>query len=76
MLAEVRAAAAAGEAVRLQRAAHSLKSNAHTFGAQTLGAAARAVELGGLAAAGADALAALQAEYLRAAAALQELCRG
>ena len=75
MLAELRAAQAAGAADEFRRAAHSLKSNGHTFGALRLGEMARALELGGL---GADAapIDALQAEYERAAAALQELARG
>jgi cysteinyl-tRNA synthetase len=34
---------------RFRRAAHSLKSNSNTFGARTLGAMARELELGGLA---------------------------
>jgi HPt (histidine-containing phosphotransfer) domain-containing protein len=61
MLAEMRAALAAGSAEGLRRAAHSLKSNAHTFGAMALGARARALELGGLPADASDidALAAL-----------------
>jgi HPt (histidine-containing phosphotransfer) domain-containing protein len=63
LLAELRAAHAAGDADGYRRAAHSLKSNANTFGAAELGApkvlAAR--------------LAALEAEYARAAQALAEL---
>ena len=75
MLAELRAALAAGDAQGFRRAAHSLKSNSNTFGALRLGEMARELELGGLVADGAP-LDALQAEYERAAAALQELCRG
>jgi HPt (histidine-containing phosphotransfer) domain-containing protein len=75
MLAELRAAQSAGSADRFRRAAHSIKSNANTFGAARLGAAAKALELGGLIADTAP-LDALQAEYERAAAALQELARG
>jgi HPt (histidine-containing phosphotransfer) domain-containing protein len=74
MLAELRDALDAGDADRFRRSAHSLKSNAYTFGARTLGEKARALELGGIAAARADgALAALEAEYRQAADALTEL---
>ena len=45
MLAELRAARAEGAAERFRRAAHSLKSNANTFGALQLGEMARALEL-------------------------------
>lgn len=75
MLAELRAARAEGAAERFRRAAHSLKSNANTFGALPLGELARALELGGLPADDAP-LAALEAAYAEAAAALQELVRG
>jgi HPt (histidine-containing phosphotransfer) domain-containing protein len=71
MLAALRTAQAAGDADAYRRAAHSLKSNGLTFGATALAAAARALELGGIA--GEDALDALDAEYARAAAALKEL---
>ena len=75
MLAELRAARADADADRFRRAAHSLKSNSHAFGAMTLGALARELELGGL---GGDAgrMDALEAEYGRAAAALKELSHG
>lgn len=73
MLAELRNAQLAGAPERFRRAAHSLKSNASTFGALQLAELARALELGG---ADAAALAALSAEYERVAAALQELRRG
>jgi histidine phosphotransfer protein HptB len=66
MLAELRAAQAAGAADRFRRAAHSMKSNAMTFGA---------LELGGLPADEAP-LAALEAAFARAAAALRERARG
>jgi histidine phosphotransfer protein HptB len=75
MLAELRTAQAAGAANDFRRAAHSLKSNANTFGALRLGELARELELGGLIAAAAP-VDALQAEYERVAAALQELSRG
>ena len=75
MIAELRAALAAGSADAFRRAAHSLKTNAHTFGATALGAKARELELGGLPA-DASGLDALQALYDTAAAELQELARG
>ena len=75
MLAEMRAALAAGAAERFRRAAHSLKSNAHTFGAMALGAQARALELGGLPA-DARGIDALQATFASSAAALKELANG
>lgn len=75
MLAELRSAQAAGNADAFRRAAHSLKSNSHTFGATRLGELARELELGGLIADSAP-LDALEAEYQRAAAALKELCGG
>ena len=75
MLAELRAALDAGAADRFRRAAHSLKTNAHTFGAMALGAKARELELGGLP--GNDAgLHALEAAYAQAAAALKERIGG
>ena len=77
MLVELREAAGAGNADVFRRAAHSLKSNSLTFGALTLGAMARDLELGGLAAAASSgALDALQLEYERAAAALAALSHG
>ena len=77
MLDELRAAAAAGNSEAFRRAAHSLKSNANTFGALGLGTLARELELGGIPAGGADAgLAALAAEYARVAARLRELRGG
>ena len=75
MLAELRSAQAAGAAETFRRAAHSLKSNSHTFGANRLGESARELELGGLIT-DTGALDALEAEYQRVAAALQEMCRG
>jgi HPt (histidine-containing phosphotransfer) domain-containing protein len=75
MIAELRAAQTAGAAERFRRAAHSLKTNANTFGALALGAQARALELDGLPpdASGIDAV---QAAYDTAATALAELTRG
>ena len=75
MLAELRQTLAAEQADAFRRAAHSLKSNSHTFGATALGAQARELELGGMPA-GTAALDALDAEYARAAAALKDLCHG
>ena len=48
MIAELRNAEATGDNERFQRAAHSLKSNANTFGAVALAAHARELELEGL----------------------------
>jgi HPt (histidine-containing phosphotransfer) domain-containing protein len=79
MLAELRSAHTEGDADRFRRAAHSLKSNSNTFGASRLAALSRELELGGMnddPAHDVDALAALDAEYARAAAALKDLCRG
>ena len=79
MLAELRAARAEGNAERFRRAAHSLKSNGRTFGAVKLAALAREFGLKGL---DADStrdvagLAALEAEYARAAAELKALRNG
>ena len=78
MLAELRSARAASDAQRFRRAAHSLKSNSHTFGATALGALARELERQGIAdpARDAAALDALEAAYAHAAAALKELRGG
>ena len=75
MLAELRAAQAAGNADTFRRAAHSLKSNSNTFGATRLGEMARDIELGALFTDSAP-VDALDAEFQRAAAALRELTRG
>jgi histidine phosphotransfer protein HptB len=75
MLAELRAAQAAGAADAFRRAAHSIKSNSLTFGALQLGEMARALELGGLPA-DSTPIVALQAEYTRVAAALKALTNG
>ncbi|MES2957721.1 MAG: Hpt domain-containing protein [Pseudomonadota bacterium] len=79
MLAELRDARAAGDDTRYRRAAHSLKSNSHTFGALALAASARALELKGLdadPAQDAAALDALDSAYAGAAKALLELSHG
>ena len=73
MLAELSEALAAGRAEPFRRAAHSLKSNASTFGAATLAAMARDLELQGLQAATPAALAALSQQYDAAAAELKAL---
>ncbi|MCA3251854.1 MAG: Hpt domain-containing protein [Pseudomonadota bacterium] len=75
LVAEMRAALAAGAAERFRRAAHSLKSNSNTFGAGVLAEQARALELGGLPADAAP-LDALKAELERSVAALRDLARG
>lgn len=79
MLDDLRTSFAAGDAERFRRTAHSLKSNANTFGATTLGALARSLELGGLApvreAAGAP-IDTLAHEYARAAESLRALAHG
>src|SRR5947207_14340151 len=49
MLADLRSSFAGNEAERFRRAAHSLKSNSNTFGATSLAALAKQLELGGLA---------------------------
>ena len=72
MLAALHAALEARNADAFRRAAHSLKSNSHTFGALPLGALARELELKGLPA-DARPLDALANEYARVAAALTEL---
>ena len=79
MLSDLRQALDANDAERFRRAAHSLKSNSNTFGATSLAAMARNLELGGFSVARADdgePLAALANEYARVAEALTELKRG
>jgi len=75
MFAELRAAHAAGAAERFRRAAHSLKTNANTFGATALGIQARELELGGLPP-DARAIDALQSLLDATIPALKELARG
>jgi len=76
MLAELRATAATGRPEAFRRAAHSLKSNANTFGATHLGTLARDLELNGVPLGGGDeALAELAREYERVSVRLQELRR-
>ena len=75
MLDELRRALAEKEAEKFRRTAHSLKSNSNTFGALTLGAMARELELSGMDPAKANdaKLDAVAAEYAKVAAALTEL---
>jgi len=78
MMEDLRSSLAANDAERFRRAAHSLKSNSNTFGALTLAAMAKDLELGGLGparAAGVTPLDALEVEYTRVAKALMELKR-
>lgn len=73
ILAQLREAGLAGDAVRYKRAAHSLKSNANTLGATRLGALARELELRGIGNDSVSEVANLTAEYERAAASLKGL---
>ena len=75
MLRELQDAFGAGAAERFRRAAHSIKSNSQTFGAQRLAEMARTLELGGLPADGAP-VQALADELDRTLAALKDLARG
>ena len=75
ILQEMRRAQCEGDAEAFRRAAHSLKSNGHTFGALRLGHRARELELGGLPADSAP-IEALQAEYDGACRALREILSG
>lgn len=79
MLAELRAARAEGNLDRFRRAAHSLKSNASTFGAVRLATLARDLELKGLDAdpeRDGSALGAIDAELANVSTALRALCDG
>jgi histidine phosphotransfer protein HptB len=76
ILVQLREAAAAGDAATYKRAAHSLKSNANTFGAARLAAIAREIELGGLNPDSAKKVANLGVEFERAAGRLKELAHG
>lgn len=76
ILATLRAARAAADGDKFRRAAHSLKSNASTFGATRLAALARALELKGLDAdpeRDAALLSELEADHAAAAAALKAM---
>ncbi len=79
ILAELRTALAASDAVAYRRAAHSLKSNGATFGAVTLAGMARDAELGGFAGDPVNDAAVVDAindAYVAAAAKLSTLSRG
>ena len=76
MLSDLQRAVAASDADRFRRAAHSLKSNSHTFGAMALGAMARQLEVDGLERSlrhGADPLDRLVQEYARVEESLRAL---
>lgn len=75
LLAQMLDAQAAGKADPFRRAAHSLKSNALTFGAVRLGQLARELEQGGLPPPGQD-LVHLHRALDEALLALKELARG
>ena len=75
IIGELRAAQAESAAERFRRAAHSLKSNSHTFGATRLADMARTLELDGVAAT-AGAVQALAEEFERALAVLQAMAAG
>jgi HPt (histidine-containing phosphotransfer) domain-containing protein len=74
MLRELRSAWDDSSAERFRRAAHSLKSNASTFGAVQFEAQARELELSSMPPDDAP-IVALQNSLTAAAMALQELCR-
>ena len=75
MLEGMRRAQLEGDAEAFRRAAHSLKSNGHTFGALRLANLARDLELGVLPA-DRSPIDALQAEYDAACRALREIVGG
>lgn len=79
LLAAMRLAQAAGDAVAFRRAAHSLKSNGLTFGAFAFSAQARELEETGLVALGDQVMPKLQqleSTYAAVASALQKLNHG
>ena len=76
MLAELRDAFDKRDADRFRRAAHSLKSNTKTFGALKLADMSLVLEREGLDHATPEALDAVDAEYVRVAAALKALADG
>jgi len=76
ILSDLRDSLANGDAERFRRAAHSLKSNANTFGALALGAIAKDLEISGVAQAkarGPGALGDIETEYARVSTALASL---
>jgi HPt (histidine-containing phosphotransfer) domain-containing protein len=76
ILAQLDEAGRAGDATRYKRAAHSLKSNANTFGAARLASMAREIEIKGPGRDTVREVADLTAEYERAALRLKELANG
>lgn len=74
LITDMRNAQAADAAERFRRAAHSLKSNSHTFGATHLAEMARALEVDGLPSSTAP-IDALEVEFTRTLVALQALAR-
>jgi histidine phosphotransfer protein HptB len=75
IVADMRDAVRSGDQERFRRAAHSLKSNAGTFGATELAEQARSLELGAVPA-DAAAVDALERSLHAALATLRELCHG
>ena len=75
LLAGMREAVSDGSDVDFRRAAHSLKTNAQTFGAKVLSEQARTLELGGLPV-DPVALDTVDAAYAAAAAALEAIRHG
>ena len=73
IIADLRDAAKQSDDDRLRRAAHSIKSNANVFGANTLAQIARAIELDGLSE---HSLTDLDKEYSRTSTALKALLNG
>lgn len=71
ILVDMKKASETGDTDAIRRAAHSLKSNASTFGALALADEARCIEMHGLGARAAETLEALQASCDQACAALQ-----
>jgi len=71
MMADLQAGTDTGDADGLRRAAHSLKSNANTFGAAVLAEAARKIEVDGLGASPDAALAAVKDALEEASTALR-----
>jgi len=76
MLDALRESLAAGEAETFRRAAHSLKSNASTFGAAVLASLARELELNGIDAARVSGALGPLAEHYAAVAAELKALRG
>ena len=76
LLETLRQSQASGDADAFRRAAHSLKSNAATFGAAPLAELSRSLELDGITTATGAALTALVAEFQRAAGALKDHVHG